>query len=134
MLVVSSDDLKNAFAVATRSQLAAGSGAKKMQVYSGAMPATIATALTSQVKLLEFTIDPATWDITDNKLVVPATSFSPALATGIARWARFLNGDGDIVMMGDVTRDGGNGFVRLPSTSIVSGVSHSVSPGLLSLV
>lgn len=134
MITVSSNDLKNAFAVATRSQLAAGAGVKKLQVYSGAMPATTDTAPTSQVKLLEFTIDPATWDITDDKLVVPATAFVAASGTGIARWARFVNGDGEVVMMGDVTRDGGNGFLRMPSTSIVMGVQHSVSSGLITLM
>lgn len=123
--------LQTAVANAIKTALSAGAGAKKLAVYSGTIPETPGAAVTTQVKLLEFTIDPASWSVTDGELIVPASSAINALATGIARWARFIDGDGAVVMDVDVTSAGGNGFVRLTTTSVVSGAPCSMVQGLI---
>lgn len=125
--------LKTAVAGAIKSALSAGAGAKKLQVYSGTIPATPGAAITTQVKLLEFTIDPATWNVTDGALIVPASGASLGLATGIARWGRFIDGNSAVVMDVDVTSAGGNGFVRLTSTAITTGVQYSVVSGSIQI-
>lgn len=123
--------LQTDVANAVKTALSAGAGAKKLQVYSGLIPETAGAAVTTQVKLLEFTIDPATWSVVDGELIVPASSPVDAVATGIARWARFVDGNDAAVMDVDVTSAGGNGFVRLTTTSVVYGAPCSMVQGLI---
>ena len=121
--------LKTAVANAVKSTLSTGSGSKLLQVYSGTIPATAGAAITTQVKLLEFTIDPGSWAVTAGELVVPASSAINALATGVARWARFVDGDASAVLDVDVTTTGGNGFIRLTTTNVVAGAPCSIVTG-----
>lgn len=123
--------LQTGVANAVKTALSAGAGAKKLQVYSGLIPETAGASITTQVKLVEFTIDPASWSVTDGELIVPASSAVNALATGVARWARFINGDDAVVMDVDVTAAGGNGFVRLTTTAVVAGAPCSMVQGLI---
>lgn len=123
--------LQTAVANAIKTALSAGAGTKKLAVYSGAIPETPGAAVTTQVKLLEFTIDPASWSVTAGELIVPTSAAVDAVATGIARWARFINGDNAVVMDVDVTAAGGNGFVRLTTTAIVAGAPCSMVQGLI---
>jgi hypothetical protein len=125
--------LKTGVANAVKTALSAGAGTKKLQVYSGTIPETAGAAVTTQVKLLEFTIDPASWSVTNGELIVPSADPVDALATGVARWARFINGDDAVAMDADVTSVGGNGFVRLTTTSVVSGTPCGIIPGKINL-
>jgi len=121
--------LKTAVAEAVKSTLSTGSGSKLLQVYSGAMPTTAGGAISTQVKLIEFTIDPGSWSVTFGELVVPTSSAINALATGVARWARFVDGNAAAVMDVDVTTAGGNGFIRLTTTNVVAGAPCSIVTG-----
>lgn len=125
--------LKTAVANAVKTALSAGAGTKKLQIYSGTIPATAGAAITTQVKLLEFTIDPGSWSVTDGELIVPAHDPVNAVATGVARWARFVDGNDAVVMDTDVTSVGGNGFVRLTTTSVVSGAPCGIIPGKINI-
>lgn len=125
--------LQTAVANAVKTALSSGAGAKKLAVYSGAIPENAGEAVTAQVKLIEFAIDPATWTVVDGELIVPASAPVDAIATGVARWARFIDGNDEVVMDVDVTASGGNGFVRLTSALIISGVQHSVVSGSIQI-
>lgn len=127
------NSLKAAVSAALKTTLSAGAGTKKLAVYSGTIPASAGGAITTQVKLLEFEIDPATWAITSGNLIVPASGASLGLATGIARWARFIDGNDAAVLDVDVTASGGNGFVRLTGTAIITGVQYSVVSGSIQI-
>lgn len=125
--------LKTAVANAVKTTLSAGAGTKNLQIYSGTIPAPAGAAITTQVKLLEFEIDPGSWDVTAGELIVPAHSAVNALSTNIARWARFVNGDGAVVMDVDVTANGGNGFILLTTTAIVSGAPCAIVSGTIEI-
>lgn len=122
-------DLKADIAAAIKSALATGSGSKKLQVYSGSMPEAAGGSITTQTKLLEFTISPSSWSIESGALVVPAMPAVSAIASGVARWARFVDGNGAVVMDVDVTSTGGNGFIKLTSAAITAGSLFSVAAG-----
>jgi hypothetical protein len=124
---------KTSVSTAIRSALSAGAGAKLLQVYSGTIPTTAGAAVTTQVKLLEFTIDPATWDVTGGSLIVPASGTANGITNGIARWARFIDGNGDVVFDVDVSGAGGNGFIRLTRIDILTGQPCSILSGTIQI-
>lgn len=114
--------LKDAVLAPIVTAIDAGSGAGTIKIYSGAIPANAATAITSQVLLGTLTFSDPCGTIAENALTMDAiTQDSSADATGTAAWARIANSDGVTVMDINVTTTGGGGALTLNTTNIVIG-------------
>lgn len=99
-------------------------GSALLRLYSGAQPASPATAVSTQTLLAQLTCNavfaPAA---TGGVLTLNAiTQDSSADATGTATWFRLVKADGSTVVMdGDVGASGGGATLTLNTTSIVTG-------------
>ena len=114
--------LKDAVLAPIVTAIDAGSGAGTIKIYSGAIPANAATAITSQVLLGTLTFSDPCGTIADNALTMDAiTQDSSADKTGTAAWARIADSDGVTVMDINVTTTGGGGALTLNTTNIVIG-------------
>ncbi|MDW9491679.1 hypothetical protein [Sinorhizobium meliloti] len=108
-----------------------GASASTIVIYDGTEPATPATAIGAQVALVTFNLpDPAFGAAVDTvgggqATANPVTSVAAA-ASGTASWFRIINGDGTVELQGSVTDTGGNGDLKVSSTSIVAGIEVSV--------
>ena len=114
--------LKNNVLAPIIAAIDAGSGPGLIKIYSGTMPATVTTALTSQVLLATLTFADPCGTITDGALTMDAiTQDASADATGMAAWARITDSDGNVVMDINVSATGGSGALQMNTTSIVAG-------------
>lgn len=114
--------LKDAVLAPIVTAIDAGSGAGTIKIYSGAIPANAATAITSQVLLGTLTFSDPCGTIAENALTMDAiTQDSSADATGTAAWARIADSGGVTVMDINVTTTGGGGALTLNTTNIVIG-------------
>lgn len=98
---------------------AIGSGAV-LRIYTGTRPASVATAITSQVQLAELALStPAAPAASGGVLTFsPITQDSAADATGTATWYRIIRGSTAIID-GDVAVSGAD--LNINTTSIVAG-------------
>lgn len=103
----------------------------KLLIYDGAIPADVATAVTTQVKLIEFVLpDPAFGAATDQPAYAEA-AINPVtdvvgLADGTATWFRLVDGNDEALMQGSVSAPAEGGDLELSSTSVVVGVDVMV--------
>lgn len=105
----------------------AGSPAK-IAIYTGAMPASPETAVTSQT-LLGTLIFPYPCGTESAGLLTYGgiTQDNAADATGTATWARVSTGAGVACFDLDVTSTGGGGALQMNTTSIVAGGPISIT-------
>lgn len=107
---------------AIKAAIDAGSGPGTVELYNGTMPATPATAVTTQTKLGTLTFSDPCGSVSGNLLTMSAiTQDSSADATGTASWARIKDSDGVVVEDIDVTSSGGGGVLQMNTTNIVIG-------------
>ena len=115
-------DLKNEVLTPIKDAIDAGGAAGTISIYSGTMPATVETALTTQVRLGTLTFAFSCGTIAGGALTMGAiTQDSAADATGTAAWARVVDSTGAAVMDLNVTVTGGGGALTMNTTSIVAG-------------
>ncbi len=89
---------------------------------TGGIPASAATAVTTQVKLGTLTCsDPVATEASGVITFGEITQDSAADASGTAAWVRVKNGAGAAVMDADVTNAAGTGVVKVNTTSFVAG-------------
>lgn len=90
-----------------------------LKIYSGAIPATAATAASGT---LLATVTLGAWGAASAGTASGADPASVnAVATGTAGWFRAANSGGTTVFDGDVTATGGGGTMTLSSVSLTSG-------------
>lgn len=112
----------NSLALALIAALDDGSGNATIAIYTGAIPATPLTAISTQTLLGTLTCSDPVGTATDNVITFGTiTQDSAADAGGTATWARIFSADGDAVIDVDVTNGGGTGVIKLNTTTIVSG-------------
>lgn len=112
----------------------AGGGAGTIEIYNGTIPATVATAVTSQTKLGTLTFSDPCGSVTSGVLTMSAiTQDSSADATGTATWARIKDSTGAAVADIDVTSTGGGGVLQLNTVNIVIGGPILISSFVLSV-
>lgn len=100
----------------------AGSGPGIIEIYNGTIPATPATAVTTQTKLGTLTFSDPAGSVTSGVFTASAiTQDSSADASGTATWARIKDSSGATVGDIDVTVTGGGGLLQLNTTNIVIG-------------
>lgn len=112
---------RNAAVKAVADLIDAGSGAGTISIYSGAQPATPATAPSGTLLATVVLGDPA-FAAPSNGVVAGADPAAVnAAATGTAGWCRVADSTGAAILDGDVTASGGSGFMQLSSTALTSG-------------
>lgn len=118
-----------------------GSGAGVLRIYTGAQPASPATA-PSGTLLAEVTLnDPAFGSAVAGVAtlsVSPALSDASANNSGTAGWCRFLDsteaaGTGLGVIDGAVTATSGGGMLELSSTTVTSGNPVNITSGTITV-
>jgi hypothetical protein len=94
-----------------------------IDIYDGTMPATVATAVTTQVKLARLTLaaDAFTDANADGVAVAGTIGDGTGLANGTATWARWVTSASAGVYDTDVTLTAGNGYLKLDNTTIAIG-------------
>lgn len=102
--------------------LDAGPGPAIIEIYNGTIPATAATAITSQTKLGTLTCSDPAGSVTDGMLTLSAiTQDSSADNSGTATWARIKDSTGATVADIDITTTGGGGTLQMNNIAIVAG-------------
>ena len=98
----------------------AGATGGLIKIYTGTIPSTPNTAITSQILLGTLTFATTSGSIASQVFTAAAiTSDTSADATGTATWARITDSDGNPVMDCDVSTTTGTGAVKLNTTSII---------------
>lgn len=114
--------IKNACLTPIRDAIDAGAAAGTINIYAGAMPADVATAIGAQVLLGTLTFSDPSGSVAAGVLTMAAiTQDAAANATGTASFARVLDSNGLAVMDLDITSTGGGGTLQLNTTNIVIG-------------
>ena len=114
--------LKNNVLTPVQTAIDAGATGGTIKIYTGTIPTTADTAITSQVLLGTLTFSKPCGTIATGSLTMSAiTQDSAADATGTATWARIADANGASVMDIDVSATGGSGALQLNTTNIVIG-------------
>lgn len=128
MTVVVSAAHNNYRLLGTLAHLDLGAGAARIQVFTAPRPTFGGTA---GVLLIDQLLLKPSGSILGDALVLSPGANSVALNTGVAAWARFLNGNGDVSADADVTNLSGGGDVKLSSVNVVAGRTISVWSAVL---
>lgn len=117
-----SEAAASAVLAAILTKLNEGTGPAKLRLYTGTMPTSPDTVVTSQVRLATLICsDPAAVIVGRTMTFNAITQDDSADATGVATWARFEDSDGTAVFDIDITTIGGGGAGQMPTTSIYAG-------------
>lgn len=126
--------VKNSTLTQIRDAIDAGAGAGTCNVYTGTIPADVATAITVQVLLGTLTFSDPCGTVATGALTMSAiTQDSSADATGTATWARIADSTGSAVMDIDISTTGGGGTLQLNTTNIVAGGPILISSFVISV-
>lgn len=99
-----------------------------LRIYDGTRPATVATAITTQVMLVALTTNATAFAAAASGGILTANAISngTAAATGTASWFRLFKSDGTTAIIdGDVSTSGAD--LNLNNTSIATGQTVSVT-------
>lgn len=113
-------DHNEARLAATLAKLDSGSGNAAIQVYGGDKPATI-TGVPGSAMLVSIGLTKPAGTIASNALTITQAANGLNAATGQATWARFVDGDGNVVMDADCSDMLGTAPVRLVNTQLYEG-------------
>lgn len=100
--------------------LDAGSNPARLRIYGGTRPATPATAPTSAM-LVEIKLTKPAGTIAGGLLTLTQQEDGLITATGVATWARLVNGAGDTALDMDCSDGAGTGDCRLASAELFAG-------------
>lgn len=100
--------------------LDAGSNPARLRIYGGTRPETPATTPTSAI-LVEIRLTKPAGTISNGLLTLTQQEDGLITASGIATWARLVNGDDVTALDLDCSGTDGNGDVKLASTTLYLG-------------
>ncbi len=104
---------------ATRDQLDTGAGGAHIQIRSGSKPTNVGDAATGTL-LAAFELTKPCGTIASNVLTLTVVSDAIILASGTPGYARWVDGDGNVVMDTDVSLPSGSAEVRLSSMTFTA--------------
>ena len=114
--------LKTGVLTQIQNAIDAGSAGGTIKIYTGAIPTTADTAVTSQVLLGTLTFSETCGVNASGSLTMAAiTQDSAADNSGTATWARVADSSGNAFVDIDVTTIGGGGALQLNTVNIVAG-------------
>lgn len=117
----------NAMANAIAALVDAGSGPGTVKIYSGAKPATVATAPTGTLLCTVVLGDPAFAAASGGVITGADPAPQNPTAAGTAGWFRAADSAGTAVYDGTVSATGGGGDMQLSNTSLASGISVDIT-------
>lgn len=131
MLLISAQDAIAGLAAIIGRLNTTGTQSPTIEVYSGARPATLAEALTTQKKLVVLTLNSAAAfgapvDVANQpyvESVAAAVPDTPALETDVAAWFQVLDDTGAKRWLGDVTEANLGGDLEISSVNMVKDVN-----------
>lgn len=123
MTVVITVEHNEARLAGTLSFLDAGSNPARLRIYGGTRPATPATPATTPTSamLVEIRLTKPAGTISNGLLTLTQQEDGLITASGIATWARLVNGDDVTALDLDCSGTDGNGDVKLASTTLYLG-------------
>jgi hypothetical protein len=104
-------------------------GPGTVQVFAGIRP-TLGGNPESPA-LVEITLALPAGIVADNVLTLTPTADALVVATGIASWARLVNGAGALAFDCDVSVTGGTGEITLPTLQLFAGGYSRLTSGVL---
>lgn len=126
--------LKDDMLTALKNRLDAGSAGGTLKIYTGAMPVSPQTSVTSQVLLGTLTLSKPCAALDSNALTFAAiTSDASADADGTATWARLADSDGVAVLDVDISTTTGTGAIKLNTTAVKSGGPIAITAMVVTL-
>jgi len=129
-----SDAARNAVVNTLAALIDADTDPGEIHFYSGTMPATVATAITSQIFLGKATFSATAFgsassgSATANAFTAGAGEADPGT---VATWARVFDGAGTAIMDVDVGTSGAT--INLTNTTILLGATITITSGSLSM-
>lgn len=112
----------------------AGTGPGYWDFYTGPMPATPATALTTQTKLGTVTLsDPCATVSGGTITFAPITQDNQADAAGVAAFVRGFDGAGNVVADFDIGDQASNAFVKMNTVTTIVGGPIMVESAVLTV-
>lgn len=115
-----------------KAALDAGAGAATIKIYSGTMPATPETGITSQILLGTCTCTDPVGTESGGTLTFSAIANDVAAdATNTAAWARYATSAGTAIMDVNIGVVGSGSFIEMVTTSIVAGAPIAFTSGTL---
>lgn len=115
----------------TRDFLDTGSANARIRLYDGTRPANGGTAT---LLLVEIELDKPCGTVASGVLTLSSSDLPLVANSGVATWARIVNGNGDHAFDCDVADDGdppGTGQVVLPDTTLYAGGKTQLISGVL---
>lgn len=110
-----------AVATALLAEIDDGPDPAEIMIYTGAPPATVETAVTTQTLLGTLVCSDPVGSVSGRVLTFDViTQDSSADAGGTAAWARILDGNGTAIVDVDVTNNAGSGAIKLNTVTIVA--------------
>jgi hypothetical protein len=110
--------------------LDAGSNPARLRIYGGTRPETPATTPTSAM-LVEIRLTKPAGAISNGLLTLTQQEDGLITASGIATWARLVNGDDVTALDLDCSGTDGNGDVKLASTTLYLGGDARIVSAIL---
>jgi len=117
-----------------KAALDAGSGAATIKLYTGTMPATPETGITSQVLLGTCTCTDPVGTESGGTLTLSAITSDPvADNSGTATWARYATSAGVAIFDADVGVIGSGAFLEMVVNNIAAGAPIAITAGTIRL-
>ena len=123
--------INEAFAIALADVAAGVFDGGELAIYDGARPANADTAISTQTKLVDFTLgtpafDPAVVAGAGGTATATDIAAVQALATQTATFFRMTSTDGTRTIDGTVSDTSGAGDLKLSSTAVIAGIDVTV--------
>lgn len=112
----------------TMAHMDTGSANARIRIYDGTRPAGGGAATTL---LVEIELDKPSGAIAGGVLTLASSDVPLVANSGVATWARIVNGNGDYSWDCDVSLEGGAGEVQLPDTTLFAGGKTQLVSGIL---
>lgn len=107
----------------------AGAGSARIRIYSGVRPAF--GAAPSGSLLCEFVLSEPCGSVASGVLTLTLPPEAQVLATGVAAWARIVNGADAVAMDCDCSDNAGAGEVKLANTQLYAGGYAALTSAVL---
>lgn len=111
----------------TRLFIDSGPGVGRVRVYDGTRPAPGGAPTTL---LAEIPLDDPCGVVANNQLVLSSSTIALVAATGLATWARIVNGNGAWVLDSEVSDMSGSAAIKLSNVNLFEGGKVELASGV----
>jgi len=115
---------------ASLARLDSGSGFAVINLYDGVAPSPGGSPASSLL-LVEIVLPKPSGEIVSNSLSLFVSPLAIIINSGVARWARWIDGNSQWFGDSDVTDSAGDGFIRIPDTTLYAGGKTQVLGGTI---